>query len=126
MAHRYHETILIRRAPDPMVNGQMARRAHMANGVAGAPAAFNWRGVWYQVDEVLSAWRLRDRWWAEPLADVANRANSAHAGMPPTDALPPTERVYYRVLCRDPEGEQVFDLYYDAASGQWMLDRVHD
>lgn len=119
MAHRYHDAILIRRAPENPAHGQSSKRA----SIAGAPAAFNWCGVWYQVDETLTTWRLRDRWWAAPLADVAN---SAHSGMPPTDALPPTERVYYRVLCRDPDGIQVFDLYFDAASGQWMLDRVHD
>lgn len=110
MAHRYGEVVLIRRAESDM---------------AGAPAAFVWRGVWYQVDETLATWRLRDRWWAAPSADVADVAGGAWDA-PRADALPPTDRVYYRVRCADPEGEQIFDLYYDAASGQWVLDRAHD
>lgn len=123
MGHRYGRPIEARHTPGAPVQG--------------APAAFNWRGVWYQVDEVLSVWRLRDRWWAAPSADVASGAdvadvatgaagNASDTGRPRADALSPTERAYYRVLCRGPEGEQVFDLYYDAATGQWMLDRVQD
>ena len=110
MAHRYGQAILVRRA----------------SGLAGAPGAFHWRGVWYQVDAVLDSWRLRDRWWAAPLADVADVTHADAMSMPPADVVRPTERTYYRVLCRDREGEQVFDLYCDAASGQWILDRAHD
>lgn len=122
MAHRYGETILIRRAP---------RVASGTNGGVdgGAPAAFIWRDVWYQVDETLATWRLRDRWWATPIADAADAADGAGGGAwgsPAADALAPTERIYYRVRCVDPEGEQIFDLYYDAATGQWVLDRAHD
>lgn len=115
MAHRYGETILIRRAS----------RRREAPAAAGAPAAFIWRGVWYPVDEILATWRLRDRWWAAPIADATDVADADVAHLA-ADALAPTERTYYRVLCRDPQGEQVFDLYYDAATEQWVLDRVHD
>lgn len=115
MAHRYGDMVLIRRT-EP-------RRAASATDMAGAPAAFLWRGVWYQVDETLATWRLRDRWWSAPLADVADGAGW---GAPAADALPPTDRIYYRVRCVDPEGEQIFDLYYDLASGQWTLDCAHD
>jgi hypothetical protein len=117
MGHRYGRPIEARQTPGA-TPGDMP----------GAPAAFSWRGVWYQVDEVLSVWRLRDRWWAAPSADVADVADggAGSAGRPLADALLPTERAYYRVLCRGTEGEQVFDLYYDAATGQWMLDRVQD
>lgn len=111
MAHRYGQMILIRRAANERAD-------------TGAPAAFAWRGVWYQVDAVLATWRLRDRWWAAPAADVVTSAGDYAA--PFADTQAPTERAYYRVLCRDPEGEQVFDLYYDDASGHWMLDRAHD
>ncbi|HEX9039051.1 MAG TPA: DUF6504 family protein [Ktedonobacterales bacterium] len=104
MAHRYHDPILVRRAP----------------GASSAPAAFKWRDAWYEVDATLATWRLRDRWWAAPAADVASGADDA------ADATTPTERVYYRVRCLDPEGEQIFDLYHDAARGQWVLDRAHD
>jgi hypothetical protein len=107
MAHRYRDVILVR------IAGQ-------ADAAPAPPAAFKWREIWYQVDAVLATWRLRDRWWAAPAADVVGRSDSA------ADALAPTERVYYRVRCVDPEGEQVFDLYHDAASGLWRLDRVHD
>jgi hypothetical protein len=130
MAHRYGETILVRRAPGLCAEPPGQAPVRSAD-LAGAPAAFNWRGMWYQVDELLATWRLRDRWWAAPVADVADVAppegGSDHAARAlPADALPATERAYYRVLCRDPQGEQVFDLYYDAATQQWVLDRVHD
>ena len=144
MAHRYGEAILVRRA-----SGQPARGGRAASLVdddaPGVPAAFAWRGTWYRIDDILATWRLRDRWWAghvnAPVADVADVADevegarasgpgSDRTGAPVADALPPgerpTERIYFRVLCRDPEGVQVFDLYYDVASGQWMLDRAHD
>ena len=111
MAHRYHDLILVQRA-----TGKAGKADVAAELPVGAPAAFFWHGAWYHVDAVLASWRLRDRWWAAPAADVADVADVAR----------PTERTYYRVLCRDPAGEQVFDLYYDAASGQWMLDRAHD
>ncbi len=119
MAHRYGKPIQTRHTT--------GEREDDIADTRGAPAAFCWRGVWYQVDETLSAWRLRDRWWAAPAADVADVAGLAgDTARPFADALLPTERSYYRVLCRGPEGEQVFDLYYDAASGQWVLDRIHD
>jgi hypothetical protein len=35
-------------------------------------------------------------------------------------------RTHYRVCCRDPAGEQVFDLFHDAVTNQWMLDVAHD
>jgi hypothetical protein len=116
MAHHYGEVVLIRRHAE---SGAAASRT-------GAPAAFVWRGVWYQVDETLATWRLRDRWWATPSTDTADATDVGGWGAPHADALPPTDRVYYRVRCVDPEGEQIFDLYYDAATGQWVLDRAHD
>lgn len=115
MAHRYTEAILVRRA-----RAVEARPEKGAERWDGAPVSFKWRDMWYQVDAVLATWRLRDRWWAAPIADVATGTDVA------ADALPPTERVYYRVRCVDPRGEQIFDLYYDAASGRWLIDRAHD
>jgi hypothetical protein len=147
MAHRYGEAILVRRASAtrlPLARGDDARRGAGAasddlssavGDLSGAPTAFAWRGVWYRVDAILATWRLRDRWWAgglgAPNADVADVEDAGedapHAPHAPhADALRPTERVYFRALCRDPEGVQVFDLYYDVASGQWILDRAHD
>lgn len=111
MTHRYGATILVRLARP----GDLPGQRH-----PGAPVAFKWRDVWYQVDATLATWRLRDRWWAAPSADVASGTDDA------ADAWAPTVRVYYRVRCLDPEGEQIFDLYHDEARGQWILDRAHD
>ena len=36
------------------------------------------------------------------------------------------DQTYYRVCCRGPAGEQVFDLYHDAVTNQWVLDVAHD
>jgi hypothetical protein len=72
---------------------------------AGEPSAFVWRGVRYRIMETLSTWRLRDRWW------------EAAAGGGASD------RHYYRVRCA---GEQFFDVYYDAATDCWVMDRAHD
>ncbi len=144
MAHRYGVAILVRRASEPPGASSRGRRVVRSAGAnaTDAPTAFAWRGTWYQVDEILATWRLRDRWWAggagAPIADVAEVVEDATEGAPgnapagahSADALlpteRPTERVYFRALCRDPEGVQVFDLYYDVASGQWVLDRAHD
>ena len=73
---------------------------------AGRLSAFSWRGVHYPVAEVLATWHLRDRWWE-----------------PPTSPRGASDRQYYRVRTED---HQVFELYVEAASGQWILDCVHD
>jgi len=36
------------------------------------------------------------------------------------------DRTHCRVCCRGPAGEQVFDLYHDAVTNQWVLDEAHD
>lgn len=80
------------------------------------PQRFVWRGVTYHVAEILAAWHLRDRWWqakpSGPTAPGEQRASSASS-----------DRYYYRVRCAD---GLLCDLYYDAISGAWVLDRVHD
>ena len=76
----------------------------MTLAAGGQPSAFGWRGARYRIVETLSTWRLRDRWWETPGGGAS-------------------DRTYYRVRCA---GEQFFDLYYDAASDVWMLDRAHD
>jgi hypothetical protein len=75
----------------------------------GAPAGFRWKGIEYAVAEVLATWHLMDKWWAHPAEENPRQAAS--------------DRTYYRVRCPD---QQVFELYHDAASGLWVLDRVHD
>ena len=32
------------------------------------------------------------------------------------------DRTYYRVCCRGPAGEQVFDLFHNAITNLWVLD----
>lgn len=76
----------------------------MSLTAGGEPSAFEWRGARYRIVEALATWRLRDRWW-ETVAGGAS------------------DRRYYRVRC---SGEQFFDVYYDAAVDQWVLDRAHD
>lgn len=114
MAHRYREPVEVRRA----------------SGSTQTPSAFQWRGEWYLVDAVLATWRLRDRWWEGPAADVLSGMDDAAdvvaSGPAPHPSGGPTERVYYRVCCVDPEGEQIFDIYHDTTRGQWVLDRAHD
>ncbi len=36
------------------------------------------------------------------------------------------DRTYYRVCCRGPAGEQVFDLYHEAVTNVWVLDVAYD
>jgi hypothetical protein len=62
----------------------------------------------YRVLEVLATWHLRDRWWEQP-----EEASTVGA----------SDRFYYRALCA---GDFICDVYYDAASARWILDRVHD
>ncbi len=76
---------------------------------AGTPGSFQWRGDGYRVAEVLATWHLRDRWWEQSAGDAP--------------AVGASDRTYYRVRCA---GEQIFDLYYDAVSERWVLDRAHD
>jgi hypothetical protein len=74
---------------------------------ADRPISFTWRGMEYHITEILASWRLRDRWWEA--ADHHPRGAS--------------DRHYYRLRCL--EG-LLCDVYYDAAPGVWVLDRVHD
>ena len=74
----------------------------------GQPLAFNWRGVLYRV-RVIGKWKLATRWWE------------------PADAV---DRHYFRVITSD---QQVFELYYEAASSarlpdakRWVLDVCQD
>jgi hypothetical protein len=77
----------------------------------GAPRRFIWRGQTYRIRAVWATWHLRDRWWV----------SGEEAGAVGT--LPASDRHYSRVSCTN--GLQC-DLYYDAAAGTWILDRVHD
>lgn len=100
MAHRYTQPILVTCAP-----------------AGDTPLTFTWRGLTYTVHEVVGVWRLRDRWWESSARAVIPGAISGAS-----------DRTYYRVRCTDDDGagEQYFDLYHDAISGAWVLDRIHD
>jgi Domain of unknown function (DUF6504) len=87
MAHQYLQPILV-----------TAR--------SGRPLRFTWREMAYTVVEILSTWRLSDRWWE----------SAAH----PHGA---SDRHYYRLRCED---GLLCEVYYDAAQQVWILDRVHD
>ncbi len=97
MAHRYGHPIVVSLATNSL------------------PAVMRWRNVEYRVLEVLSHWRLRDRWWAP-----SGLSNAAHAI---SSADLASDRHYYRVRCT---ADLLCDIYYDAASDRWILDRIHD
>jgi uncharacterized protein DUF6504 len=99
MAHRYSHPVAVIRAAD------------------GTPVHFHWKGAEWPVSEVFATWHLMDRWWMRP-ANLATAAYSLERGA--------QDRTYYRVCCRGPAGEQVFDLYHDAVSNLWVLDVAHD
>lgn len=79
------------------------------------PAALEWRGCAYRVEEILQEWTWRGRWWTDALL----RGESRH---------------YYRVTCaatahaararRPTPSPACFDIY--ERSGRWMLSRVLD
>jgi hypothetical protein len=58
-----------------------------------------------------------DRWWVRP-TNPATAIYSIHHSE--------QDRTYYRVCCRGPAGEQVFDLSHDAVTNLWVLDVAHD
>jgi hypothetical protein len=76
--------------------------------VEGHPISFVWRDQDYQVEQVVAHWLLADRWWvsAEELL---------------LDGKGPSVRHYFRVQC---PGLAYYELYYDAAVNEWVLDRV--
>jgi hypothetical protein len=73
---------------------------------AGRPQQFTWRGTDHFVTEILSSWRLSDRWW---------ESSAYFHGA--------SDRHYYRLCCT---GGMVCEIYYDAARCGWILDRVLD
>lgn len=77
-------------------------------------ARTRWRGVTYRVDEVLSRWPLRDRWW--------ERSNPDHPRGGTTD------RLYYRMMSKLREfgSLAVFEISFDRAQNVWVLDREYD
>ena len=99
MAHRYGQPVAVIRAAD------------------GTPAHFRWKGSEWPASAVFETWHLMDRWWERPV-NPATATYSLRTGE--------QDRTYYRVCCRGSAGEQVFDLYHDAVTNQWVLDVAHD
>lgn len=81
------------------------------------PRAFGWRGALYQIVEVLATWHLRDRWWQTD-GSAALSVPSGGSGW-----LGASDRTYYRVRCLP---ALFCEIYYDAVTGAWVLDRVCD
>ena len=94
MAHRYGQPVAVIRAAD------------------GTPAHIRWQGSVYAIAEVFATWHLMDRWWERPV-NPATAIYSLRRGE--------QARTYYRVCCRGTAGDQVFDLYHDAVTNQWVL-----
>jgi len=70
----------------------------------GHPLSFTWRGRRYQINTILDTWHLQDRWWAGEECGSSDRA-------------------YYRLDCSS--GLQC-EVYFDAVTGIWVLDRIYD
>ena len=64
------------------------------------PLAIRCQGRWRRVEAVLSRWRTHQEWWKRPV-----------------------ERDYFRVRL---DGGIVCEVFRDAASGLWQLQRVYD
>jgi hypothetical protein len=76
------------------------------------PRCFIWRGTTYHVQEVLGMWHLQDRWWEEQIR--------GHGDM---QAAGESNRHYYRLECSP---ELLCEIYFDATSNDWILDRIYD
>ena len=82
MAHRYGHPVTVTRATD------------------GTPAHVRWKGSEWPVAEVFATWHLTECWWVR-LVNPGTATYSLRHGE--------QDRTYYRVCCRSPAGEQVFD-----------------
>jgi hypothetical protein len=77
----------------------------------GSPVSFEWRHATYVVEEIIGTWHVRDRWWVSRAA--------ADLGLEKY----PSDRYYFRVQL---PGSAFFEIYYDAAVNDWILDRILD
>ena len=80
-----------------------------AQVAAGQLHSFNWRGTHYSVRKVLATWHLQDRWWATSSEETGKSDSS--------------NRTYYRL---DRSSDLQCDVYFDASTSMWILDRVYD
>lgn len=76
----------------------------------GRPAQFAWRGRLYLVRQVLEHWVTTREWWKRTGAEPGE----------------PTEREFWRVEAVAGRTTGVYELRFDAATGEWVLLRVWD
>jgi hypothetical protein len=96
LAHRYNHAITVT----------------VANGL---PTTIRWHDVAYRVAQVNEPWRLIDRWWRSDATGAQGSEQNR------------SERTYYRVQCVSAAGEDLTcDIYCEAVSGVWVLERVYD
>ena len=84
-----------------------------AEVAGGQPHGFNWRGTHYYVHKVLATWHLQDRWWAASGEEAGKNGGGGSS----------SNRTYYRLNC---SGDLQCDVYFDASTGMWILDRIYD
>jgi hypothetical protein len=90
------------------------------------PATFRWRDTTYRVAEVLARGHERGRWWTS-VASAAVATPSAPQSPHASPSTGPTDRHYYRLLCDSGTNWCLLcEVYYDAATDEWVLDRVLD
>lgn len=89
----------------------------------GRPATLRWRGITYRVVECNAPWHLMDRWWEQSAGAVA--AVEA-VGQPSGHRSGRSDRTYYRLRCVSGQEDLYCDIYFEAVSGVWVLERVYD
>jgi hypothetical protein len=85
----------------------------------GLPTTIRWRDGVYRVAQINEPWRLMDRWWQSGATGAQSSEQDS--------AQSRSDRTYYRVQCVSAAGEDLTcDIYFEAVSGVWMLERVYD
>ncbi len=98
----------------------------------GKPATIHWRGDAYRVLEVNEPWHLMDRWWepsatrkpstpGAPGTGIDSNGHKDHNGQKGR-----SDRTYYRLHCASAHEDLTCDIYFEAISGVWILERVYD
>lgn len=85
---------------------EQVREIGSEDGYENIPNTIFWRGCLYRVRAVQGTWRWCGAWWTTP-------------------SLLGQERIYFRVLCAPPGGEEsMMELYCER--GRWTLSRLLD
>jgi hypothetical protein len=80
--------------------------------VDGKPVTLCWRKITYRVLHRNEPWHLLDRWWEQ-------------AGEPGS-GTGRSDRTYYRLHCASAHSELTCEIYFEAVSSMWILERVYD